>query len=106
MREMRNAARSNDSHDVYSLAEAVLPKPQSAAIIGFCLVASGRTGSEGKRLSDPAYFLNQVIAAARPFADTGSMASVRRAADKLQAFIKPESLNGRLVKRYAKACNY
>jgi len=101
----RNAARADVAYDAYGYAEADLPDAQRAAIAAFCVVVNRpQTDSKRGRLSDPAYFSSQVVAAARPEAEAASMASVRRAMGKLEAVIEPESLSAPLVKSYAKAC--
>ena len=90
---------------MYGYFESDYPASQKAALDGYCVVVSEvRTSSEGERLSDPTYFSSQVVTAARPEAQSASMASVRRAVAKLQTVIEPESLSPTLVKNYAKAC--
>lgn len=104
VRDFRDGAMSGAIYDAYGHAE-YMPDSQRAAIDGFCLVVNdARTAPERLKLNDPGSFSARVMAAARPEARDASMASVRRAVDKFQAIVKPESLNSALVKGYAKAC--
>lgn len=101
----RNAAEANATYDAYGYLESGYPASQRAALDAFCLVVNEvRSSSESERLSDPAYFSKHVTTAARSGAEAASMSSVRRAVDKLQTVIEPESLDSPLVKSYAKAC--
>jgi hypothetical protein len=101
----RRAAESNATYDAYGYFESDYSASQRAAVDGFCLVVNEvQTSSEREALSDPGYFTRRVVIAARPEAETASMASVRRAIAKLQAVIEPEALRPSLVKGYAKAC--
>lgn len=99
-----DAAKSNAAYDAYGYAEYI-PDSQRAAIDAFCLVASKvRTGAEIGKLADPDYFFSRIVATARPERRNASMASIRRAVGKLQSVVEPQSLDGALVKSYAKAC--
>jgi hypothetical protein len=103
--EFRNAAESNATYDAYGYFESDYPPSQKAALDAFCVVVNKvRTGAEGKRLSDPAYFSSQVMAAAKPEAEGAPMASIGRAVARLEAVVEPRSLTPELVKSYAKAC--
>lgn len=104
LREFRDAARSNAAYDAYGYAE-YMPASQRAAIGAFCLVVNDvRTGAESEKLANPKYLSDQIVAAVGPEARGASVASIRRAARKLQTVIDSESLNSPLVKSYAKAC--
>jgi hypothetical protein len=100
----RDAARSNVTYDAYGYAE-YLPDSQRAAIGAFCLVVDDvRAGAESEKLASPEYLSDRIAAAVGSEARAATEASIKRAVKKLQAVIESESLDGGLVKSYAKAC--